>query len=173
MEAKGEMETDEKNLSRRDLIKKSVIAGGVAWVAPTVLASPAYAANGCNCADNTFFGLKFNNDANSCQGPGTNPSKGNCGASAGLSNFRNGCCLVAAGLITFSNAGNTKHTYVLKQGVRFCNAFGKFGEDCTQVTGVTVTNNPDGTTTVVVQGSNLSHSELYVCVDGTTIPAGC
>jgi hypothetical protein len=170
------MAADEKNLSRRDLIKKSVVAGGIAWVAPTVLASPAFAANNCNCADNAFFALKRNNlnggSVSDCESPGTNVAPGNCGASAGLSNFRSGCCLATAGLVSFSGGGST-HTWVLRQGVRLCQAFGKFGNECSSTTGVTVTNNADGTTTVVISGPTLSHSEIYVCVDGTTIPAIC
>ena len=170
------MAMDEKNLNRRELIKKSVIAGGVAWVAPTVLANPAHATHVCNCAHNAFFGLKRNNQqgggTGACEAPGNNDSAGNCGFSNGMTDFRNGCCLATAGLVTFSGGGAT-HTWVLKQGVRLCQAFGKFGNTCSSTTGVTVTNNPDGTTTVVISGANLSHSEIYVCVDGTTIPAAC
>ena len=38
------------NISRRDLIKKSAVAGGVVWAAPTLLAQPASASHGSHCA---------------------------------------------------------------------------------------------------------------------------
>ena len=40
---------DPGGLSRRDLIAKSVVAGGLVWAAPTLMSTPAGATGGCSC----------------------------------------------------------------------------------------------------------------------------
>lgn len=174
-------ETTPAGVSRRDLMKKAVVAGGIAWVAPTVLASPAFAtAPGCpDCnhgPNGQLFGIKFQIGSNTCEGPGDNATTGNCGASAGISQIRNGCCLVGAGVITKSES-NGGFNFVIGAGIQFCNAYAKCAETCS--TGepfVTVSAGTGGTTNVRIDcgaDNSLSHVELYVCVNGTNIPAGC
>jgi hypothetical protein len=177
-------QTTPAGVSRRDLMKKAAVAGGLVWVAPTVLASPAFAgASGCpSCTDGAngqLFGIKFQQGSNTCEGPGTNPGgDGNCGAQAGITNFRNGCCLITAGLITKSDSSGGMN-FVIAAGLQFCNAFAKCGNTCftNDAQKITVTPGANGATNVRIDcdgdQQGLSHIELFVCVNGTTIPAGC
>lgn len=176
-------EQQSTGVSRRDLLKKAAVAGSVAWVAPTVLANPAFAANPCQCADGpngSLFGLKWDNPSSATPNatPGTNVSTGNCAASAGYTTHRSGLCLFEAGLIT-ATISNSGLNITIAQGISYCAAFAKCGNQCESgAQQVTVTNNPDGTTSVRVDcdgstGGGLSHIELIVCVNGTNIPADC
>jgi hypothetical protein len=171
-----------RGISRRDLIKGAAAAGGVIWVAPTLFASPAGAVQttGCaNCPPGQTFGLKFENNpqggGNACTCQGISGA-GSC-LSTGLPS---GCCLIDAGLITppTNQCGpdSTSHTYILQQGVQFCQGAAKSGQECNiGGSNVIVVNNPDGTTTVTITDTTppaLSHSEIIVCVLGT-LPSEC
>lgn len=178
MTAEQEMATT--GVSRRALIKKAAVAGGIAWVAPTVLANPAFAANACGCLDTQLFALKFQNNSQDCTAPGANPrGDGNCLARNNNTNFRDGCCLKTAGLITGPTYGPNTATFTLASGLTFCSGFSKCGPNClgTATSNVVATTNQNGTTTVVFNcvgvQEGLSHLELLVCVNGTAIPAGC
>lgn len=165
-------------ISRRDLIKKSVVVGGLVWVAPTVVASPAGAGGNqpCgHCPAGTVFGIKHDVGTPGCTTPGANPNGGgNCSAIAGVTTFRPGCCLETAGLVTFTIVSAGVHRYHLAPGVTMCSASAKCAGTCfTTAPQVVVVDNPDGSTDVTVSCSNLSHSELIVCVRGTSIPTAC
>jgi hypothetical protein len=166
----GELE-GKRGLSRRDLIKRSAVVGGVAWAAPTILSSlssPAAAGvNGCCSGPNAFL-LKSSDQCGCEIGGGV----GDC-----LTGNAN-CCLFNNG-VTLS-CTETTHTWTLAAGIQFCQGAAKVGEACAQgdcLTGapnVVVTQN--GTTTVTITGTadpgcGLSHSEIVVCAD--TLPAGC
>lgn len=165
-------------LSRRDLLKRSVVVGGLAWVAPTVLAAPA-GATVVNCPAAQRYAIKHNNvstGAGPCEVPGKNPSTGNCAASDGTTEFQSGCCL-EPGLVQFaSSAGGTVHTYTLAPGVGFSRAYAKCGNVChphVDPHNEFVTEEQDpatGITTVVMSCANLSHSELVVCLSGSNLP---
>lgn len=175
-------------LSRRDLLKRSAVVGGLVWIAPTVLASPA-SATVVTCTPERRFAIKHLKDG-TCLTPGTNVAvAGNCAAKGGFTAFHAGCCLEnPGGVITFtsSNGGNT-HTYHLPVGVGFAAAFvycgGKGEGDQGTAQGcwphqephnehVTEDANPDGSTTVVMTCTTLVHSELIVCMSGSNVP-GC
>jgi hypothetical protein len=174
-------------ISRRDLIKRSAIVGGVAWVAPVILAKPAAAATtylGCTncptgqlyflrwtsagvCANSTIVNSCLNNNQGSPPPSQTYPT--GCGGSD------NDCCLITAGLVAVSGTSPT-HTWVLDPGVNFCGAHAFGGNSCTGVTVLVTPNSPSaGFTTVTVTKSNMSHSDIAVCVPGTTVGgcAGC
>ncbi|HEX2699149.1 MAG TPA: twin-arginine translocation signal domain-containing protein [Acidimicrobiales bacterium] len=172
-----ERETGTEGLSRRDVLKRSAVVGGLVWVAPTVLSSSAGAtSNLANCAPSSRFALKHGAPNEACETPGTNPTTGNCSASAGFTSFRDGCCLESHGLITFSESGNHQtHTYVLASGVELAGAFAKCATDCIGYSPsssvITVTTDPStGKTTVTITCSNLSHSEIVVCFSGSNAP---
>lgn len=161
-------------LSRRDMLKRSVVVGGLAWVAPTVLSSPV-GASAVSCPAGQRYAIKHNNGphgAASCEVPGTNPSPGNCTASSGITQFQSGCCL-EPGLISFASSGaGQTHTYTLAAGVGFYAGFAKCGADCHSGSPyVTVSVHAGtGVTTVVMSCPSLSHSELVVCLSGSNLP---
>jgi hypothetical protein len=173
----GELE-GKRGLSRRDLIKRSAVVGGVAWAAPTILSSlssPAAAGvNGC-CSGPNVFRLK------SGDGCATTPT---CSTGVGvndcLTTFGANCCLFSNGVTLSCTA--TTHTWTLAAGIQFCEGAAKVGEACalgsclTGPANVSHTHNANGTTTVTITGSagagcGLSHSEIVVCAP--TRPAGC
>jgi hypothetical protein len=172
-------------ISRRDLIKRSAIAGGIVWVAPAVLAQPAAAATtylGCtNCPTGRLYFLRQtntgectnSNPVNSClnNNQGSPPPSQTYPTGCGTTSQ---CCLITAGFVSVSGTTPT-HTWTLQPGVNFCGAHAFGGGDCTGVT-VNVTSGPcSGCTTVTVTKANMSHSDIAVCIPGTVIPgcAGC
>lgn len=104
-------------VSRRDLIKKSVVAGGLVWATPTLLATPAGAEHSCEHC-NFLFGIKFTRPGSCggtapCSAPGTTASPGNCLASAGHTGFADGCCLLTTTAVSCTVGGVTEtHPYV-------------------------------------------------------------
>ncbi|MGI8686886.1 MAG: hypothetical protein ACR2MO_17655 [Acidimicrobiales bacterium] len=179
-------EIDVTGLTRRDVIKRSVVVGGLIWIAPTVLASPAgasvYPCTGCT---GTVFGLRHTVDAG-CTTPGSDPGNAdNCGVQpipgGSISGFQSGCCLLAAGLVTFSeSADNQTHTYGFMPGVTICGgAFGRCSGVCKSQFDVEVTeyfddpSDPTRITRVTIVCAGLTHSEVYVCVEGSNLPVGC
>jgi hypothetical protein len=165
-------------LSRRDVLKRSAVVGGLVWVAPTVLTSAAGASTTlATCPPSARFALKHGAPNQGCETAGKNPTTGNCSASGGFTEFRDGCCLEAAGLIKFSQSGNQQtHTYVLESGVALAGAFGKCGNTCfahENPHNAVVSDVKDavtGKTTVTITCSSLSHSEIVVCFTGTQAP---
>ena len=164
-------------LSRRDVLKRSAVVGGLVWVAPTVLTSSAGASTTlATCPASSRFVLKHEAPNRGCETSGRNPSPGNCAASAGFTEFRDACCLEAAGLITFTQTNPQTHTYVLASGVALAGAFGKCANSCFahqvphNAVVSDVKNAGTGETTVTITCSNLSHSEIVVCFTGTQAP---
>lgn len=167
-----------QGVSRRDLLKRSAVVGGVVWAAPALLSGPlagpagAQTAPCTDCPPGSKFGVKHNNEGScDCEAVGDPNSPGTCVSTQPNS----GCCLEAAGLIQFSGCNTTTHTYVLQPGVIFCEGAGKGAgtapDACTAA--AVQTNTPSsGQTTVIITSSTLSHSELVVCVPGTK-PANC
>jgi hypothetical protein len=105
----GVMAQTESSISRRDLLRKGAVAGAVAWTAPVVLSSPAFAATG-KCSGSkkciNFRSVKFENGT-SCTAAGNDggcPAPGitNC-AGAAVTDFPSGC---AGDGITGSQADN-------------------------------------------------------------------
>jgi hypothetical protein len=173
-------------ISRRDLIKRSAIAGGIAWVAPAVLTQPAAAATsylGCsNCPTGRLYFLRQtsagvctnSNPVNSClnDNQGSPPPSQTYPAGCGTTSH---CCLITAGFVSVSGTSPT-HTWVLDPGVNFCGAHAFGGGNCEGVTVNVVNNTPSaGFTTVTVTKDNMSHSDIAVCIPGTVIPScpGC
>ena len=162
-------------LSRRDLLKRSAVVGGLVWMAPTVLASPA-GATVVTCVPAQRFGIRHNAPGGACVALGTTATAGNCAALAGITAFQKGCCL-EPGLITFveSNSGHT-HTYTLAAGVGVMQAFGYCGTTCYQHEephNAVVSEEQDpvtGISTVIVTCATLTHSELIVCLSGSNLP---
>ena len=174
-------------VSRRSLLKKSVVAGGLAWATPIVLASPAGAvstyANCVNCPTGRLYFIR-RTSLGACTNANPNNS---CLDDAGGSPPGTGvpfpctppsthCCLVTAGLVTVSGLTPT-HTWVLAPGVEFCRAHAFGGGNCTGVTVVVSPNTPSaGFTTVTVTKANMSHSDIVVCLRGSRpgeCPDGC
>jgi hypothetical protein len=170
----GEAE-GKRGLSRRDLIKRSAVVGGVAWAAPTVLSSlssPAAAHTATCCTGPNVFRLKSGAGCTSCDtGVGAN----DC-----LTTFGANCCLFNNGVTLACTT--TTHTWTLAAGIQFCQGAAKVGQNCalgsclTGPANVSHTHNANGTTTVTITGSagsgcGLSHSEIVVCAP--TRPAGC
>ena len=75
-----------------------------------------------------------------------------------------------------SESRSTDPHHVLAPGVEFCRGGAFGGGDCAGATGTVQPNTPPGSTTVIITKSNMSHSEIAVCVRGSTpggCPAGC
>lgn len=164
-------------LSRRDVLKRSAVVGGLVWVAPTVLTSAAGASTTlATCPASSRFALKHGAPNQGCETAGTNVAPGNCAASGGFTEFRDACCLEAAGLITFTQTNPQTHTYVLASGLALAGAFGKCGNTCfghENPHNAVVSDVKDaitGETTVTITCSSLSHSEIVVCFTGTQAP---
>jgi len=161
-------------MDRRDLLKKSVVAGGIVWAAPTVFASPASAAGVGACPDcppGRLFGLK--NDSANSENPTTIGGGATCVTNPG--GLGDGTCLVDNGITIDASAGTV--TFVLSPGIQYCQAAAKGGNNepdpCAASNTVVQANTPSaGFTTVTVTHPTLSHSEIIVCVNGT-LPQGC
>lgn len=168
--------SESTGLSRRDVLKGSAVVGGLIWIAPTVLASPA-GAGGVTCPPGSLYAVKHVAGQAACGTPGDDPST-DCAAAGGYTAFKNGCCLVTGGLITFevTTEGSEKlHVYTLAAGVGFVEGFVRCGSICKShdhtAHGCVVDElNDDGTTTVTFSCTDLVYSELFVCVSGTTVP---
>lgn len=174
----GEMSVDAQDtsgLSRRDVLKRSAVVGGLVWIAPTILAGPA-SATLVTCPADRRYAIKHGSPNQGCEVPGTNPGgSGNCAARAGVTEFQNGCCLEPTLVRFVESASGTTHTYTLAAGVRFSQGFAKCGNEChgnyPYNEFVTVEQDPvTGITTVVITCPNLSHSEIVVCLDGSNLP---
>lgn len=162
---------ESKGLSRRSLLKKSVVAGGLVWAAPTILSQPAWAAGCCTCTGGTIYSIKLDGNT-TCVTPGTNPSPGNCLASAG--------CYAASGvglcgnLIKPISFGSQCTEVDLASGVAVCTAYVKCANDCIYTAGQNLGPSPSnpGYTRYrfCCPTANLSHFELAVCVGGTVSP---
>jgi len=167
---------DTAGLSRRDVLKRSAVVGGLVWIAPTILAGPA-SATVVTCPANRRYAIKHGSPNQGCEVPGTNAGgSGNCAAQAGFTEFQNGCCLEPTLVRFVASANGTTHTYTLAPGVGFSQGFVKCANDCHRHVDphnefVIEDQDPvTGITTVIMTCSNLSHSELIVCLDGSNLP---
>ena len=184
--------------SRRTLIKGSVVAGGLAWVAPMVMAGPAWATH--DTTTECFFikissnsGVSSPNYLSSCIAEHPN-------APQDLANNQvsNGDCLVKAGLIVigYTPAGgfvNVTLTGVAAEGLQFIggklakNTQGDVcdvGECCRSAqnpfplhplpdTNLSVTIAPAQTTIAFDAESNVSYIELFICISFGSVPPQC
>lgn len=182
-------EIDVTGLTRRDVIKRSAVVGGLIWIAPTVLASPAgatvYPCKGCT---GTAYGLRHTGTGTGavCSTPGTAVNvAGNCGVQPNphdsndpyVNSFVAGCCLKAAGLVTFTSPNAQTHIYTWPAGVNICGgAFGFCNGVCKSQFDPEVTedftdpNDPTRFSGVTIVCAGLTHSEVYLCIEGTNIP---
>lgn len=121
---------ERSGLSRRDLIKGSVVAGGLVWAAPGLMSSPASAQTGCPCVGGVQTTVKIP----------SSPSA-NCGVSclSSRANFNFPClddlvnCLFAAGYITFQEFMNgqiRKARIVLSGGIKLLATAIKTTNEC-------------------------------------------
>lgn len=164
-------------LSRRDLITRTAVAGGLLWAAPVLMASPASAQECPPCPTGEQFRLRIASAVNvNCQTQGQPCLEG----------LRCGECLVEAGLITV-NSYNTQTgaTITLSGSLAVASAAAKFGQECVNVacagtsvgptTGgqVTVAGNVVTATPGAGPGGPLNFVELLVCVVQGTPPANC
>jgi hypothetical protein len=163
---------DGDGMSRRQLVRRTAVVGGAVWATPLILSSQAFAAsfgNCPNCPTGRLFSLRTEGPCNCTD---TNPN--NACLPSNPAGIKNGCCLIPSHIQVQCAANFSSVTYTLAAGVQFCAAGGKGGSDCDDTDTVTVTQNPNGTTTVVVSQPNLSHVDLVVCVPGSPpLPAGC
>jgi hypothetical protein len=166
---------DGDGLSRRQLVRRTAVVGGAVWATPLILSSQAFAASfgQCtNCPTGRLFSLRHEAP---CTCTDTNPD--NACLPASPAGIANGCCLIPSRVqVSCQSQGSelTSVTYTLGPGVQFCAGGGKGGPSCDDPGTVTVTPNQNGTTTVVISKSGLSHTDIVVCVAGSPpLPAGC
>jgi hypothetical protein len=180
-------EAPTSRIDRRDLIKKSVAAGGLIWAAPTVLAGTAVAASGgvgacLDCPPGNLYGVKNDDDTN--QELEEISGKATCIPTPGQdppAHLKNGVCFIGKGL-TWSYGGHSAaghtHNWVLSPALQFCMAgakgAGKAAEGaCDDASVVVQPNTPSaGFTTVLVTHPTMSHSEIIFCLRGTK-PQSC
>ncbi len=167
---------DTTGLSRRDVLKRSAVVGGLVWIAPTILAGPA-GASVVTCPANRRYAIKHGSPNRGCEVPGRNAGgTGNCAADGGVTEFQNGCCLEPTLVSFVESANGTIHTYTLAPGVGFSRGFAKCASVCYEHVdphNEFVSEERDestGITTVIMTCSNLSHSEIIVCLDGSNLP---
>ncbi len=165
MGEKGE-KTADAGLSRRDMIKRTAVAGGIAWAAPTLWAAPAGAVQtgpGCQECENDgiLYYVKI-----------ASASSANCGqACIDLGTYdskpgepRCGTCLFESGAITFvvtesfTNGQTRKARVTLDPRLRLVETGAQFKGDCHNVvcTNGFVQDPPPGPgrpTITVVQGT--------------------
>lgn len=179
-----------EGLSRRDVLKRSVVAGGLVWAAPTILASPAAAqtsTGACpNCPTGQLYGLKFDSanftatgDFQACTSIGSGRNPATC-IEQPTGGVASGCCLLQEPhkLIDASASGGVT-TVTLQPGVQFCSGATKggnnTGDPClTGPPAVTWSTDSNGVTTVTLTQSNQSHTEIIVCHRGSPpLGSGC
>lgn len=157
-----------RDVTRRELIKKSIAAGGAVWVAPVLLSQPVSAqSQGCeDCPPGSFFRLKSTDACGCDSGVGAN----DC-LTTGIAS----CCLFNNG-VTLSCPDEDTDVWTLAPGIEYCAAASKAGTGCNEGNySINVVNNQDGTTTVTINDpspQSLSHSEIQVCVRGS-LPGSC
>lgn len=107
-------------VSRRELIKKSVVAGGLVWAAPAVLAGPAAADHSCAHCE-FLFGIKWERPGScgtlpSCLPADTGGGAGNClsGPAGGHTGFVDGCCLTTTTAVSCTVNGVTQNEPYVK-----------------------------------------------------------
>lgn len=172
-------------LSRRELLTRTAVAGGLVWAAPVLLASPAGAVHDpCACHDGLIYFFKI---------PSQNAV--NCGniTCTTLDNQENalcGTCLVDQGVVVIDqvvfDAGNLSFARITFSPdislIQFCgqstnnflvvNCPG-FADPTGQVT---VTPNANGTTTIEIDpdaDKPLNENGFIFCAPEGTPPPGC
>jgi hypothetical protein len=156
------------NVSRRELLKKSVAVGGLAWVAPQLLSQPVSAQTGTcvDCPSGSFIRFK-SSDTCGCES--------GVGAQDCLTTGIASCCLFNNG-VTLSCPDEDTNVWTLAPGIEYCAGAAKSGTNCNAGNfSIVVVNNPDGSTTVTINDpspQSLSHSEIQVCVRGS-LPESC
>lgn len=148
------------NISRRDLIKKSAVAGGVVWAAPTLLAQPAFASHGSHCGVDpcqNYCRVKIDPTGGTYAG-------GVCETGAASGGFfcvttvpdPQVTCCPGTGLFTVTGTAASGFTITVTSTLcKLVSAFAKQGQDCIPVT---VTNCAVATFT-----GESSHLEFLIC----------
>jgi hypothetical protein len=148
-------------ISRRDLLKKSAVAGGIVWATPMILSDVAHAAITCeSCPPGKKYTIKYETPETGTLGACTADSgEGNACYDASLPS---GCNLVA-GTPTFvpNGSGGGTVTITIVAGVIVCAASVFPGCDSE---GVSIVPNQDGTTTITYQRARaMSHVTALLC----------
>jgi hypothetical protein len=163
---------DGDGISRRELVRKTAVVTGTVWATPLILSSQAFGASfgACpNCPTGRLFALRVEDPGCVCSDTNDN----NDCLSASPAGIAQGCPCLIPSHVTFTcnrtNGQLTEVVFTLAQGVQFCDGGGSGANNC-EGDVVTVTPNPDGTTTVTVFKSNLSHADIVVCVAGSPPP---
>jgi len=152
-------------LTRRDLIKRGAVAGGLVWTAPLILESAAAATTaGCSpCDCVTFYSGKWDTSAaNLCSAVLSNPSTAGpngidptCGnASGGPSAYQPG----TLSTLQVVSCSTTSITFRVRCSGHIYGVKVKGGSSCTETTGGVCT-----TELTVRIPSNLSHIVVYWC----------
>lgn len=112
-------------MSRRDLIKKSAVAGGLVWASPVLLQGVASAQTNCrSCPNGVLYTLKI-----------PSGSAVNCGQGC-LERFTCGTCLFDVGAVTFvateffTNGKTRAAEVTLDPRLRLVATSGKFSGPC-------------------------------------------
>lgn len=166
------------DVSRRDLLKKGAVAGGIVWAAPLILSSPAgasYVGSDSECT-HFYFGKLDTNETNetitpdTCQGS-TNGST--CYASGGAGfvggrTYGSACetiIAISGRTITLSKHLNDDPT---QPEIRAVEGFTKGGTVCGDAGPSGIAQNADGTWTITFPrrspGGGFSHVEFSFCV---------
>jgi hypothetical protein len=202
MTASDEIQT-QGGVSRRTVLKGAVVAGGLAWTAPTVMAGPAWATH--DTQTQCFFikissnsGVSSPNYPSSCIAEHPNAPQ-----DLGANDVLDGDCLIEAGLIIIGYTPATGFVDVEVRGVaaegldfiggklakNTNNDVCDVGECCRSAQGPAFPTNPlpdtflsvvhsvDGTTPVTNISfdaeSNVSYIELFICITFGSIPPEC
>lgn len=164
MEEHGQGAPRQSGLTRRDLIRRGAVAGGILWTAPLVLQTAAGASGGCSpCTCATNYSGKWNtNAANLCTAVLSNPSSGGpngidpfCGnVSGGPSSYTTG----SLSTLQVVNCSSTSITFRLKCSGKIYGIKVKGATVCQETVG------GDCVTELTASiPSNLSHIVVYWC----------
>ena len=179
-------ENRDEGQSRRDLLKKGAIVGAVAWTAPMIISSPAFAAT-AQCSGSVpctnFFFVKVNGDGSVTSGVGD----GSCGTrTIKQCNNTNATLQDGGGHIASSSGNGNLLTIKLTAGTVPILVTAKYGANCHDYTynentktfsapspatlctaSVTTSGTVAGGLTIIIasngSGCGISHVNLYFC----------
>ena len=115
-----------EGVSRRDILKRAAIAGGLAWAAPAIqsITTPAFAQVTPGCMAGCFW-VKTQPDGGGCEDANGTVFCPNCLADEGLTQDPGGCPCVAGRIV----AGECDSTLTLPPGCTFHGGFSKCAGD--------------------------------------------